>query len=595
MESLGGVEAARAHLGPGPVAWRTTSPGLLAHLARGGESAASPEDGWTVPEQDALGRAAYAFATAAVKLLDERCGWRQYADMGPVFGMALAQMAHVLLHKGRMLDRVLAESDARALCVGSPDVPPMAGLALGFGRFDTLYAALAARMGQDGPEILEHADDPARLAALDAWVSGHRMGLWEKLLSLLSNTPSSFAYKVWRSLAARGRLRGLRLWPRPRRRLFVGKDCELIEEFFLGLLARGAQFSRLPGLPRAAVDDARAEALPGAQALAADLEALCARAVRDEGQPCGPAVAAACSLTAKRLVLAMTRLRAALPELTAAFERLAAAVGPEAMVVGNYFTGPEERLFGLYCLDRGLAVTSFEHGVTLGLSDWARYPAPFWGMLCAGSGVYHWERSLDDIRPWLDGRRAIMGGVPRVTARVPLRGVQRRLARRWLGIPAQARVVMYVADVERNNAAYGPHTDNDLQYAQVTEAVVDELARREPDAVVLLKLYPTHRYPESHGFEELLARRPQVRVIKDMDFRFIRAAADLIALSSGQSTLGWALGAGCPVWMFEKRACPVRLPGRELDIAVPGVSRVLDVDLPPCGAPRGVTARIMED
>jgi hypothetical protein len=595
VESMGGFEAALRHLNGEAVAWRTTSPGLLALLAARGENAASLEDELSLVEQDAVGKASYDFALAATTLLDERCTWRSYASMGSIFGLALAQLTYVFLYKGLLLHRVLEESSDGVLCVGRPRVTPVVGLNIGVGRFDTLYALLAKRMGLDGLDILDYEEDPTRLQALDAWVTNRRMGRWEKLLSLCTNTPSSFAYKLWRALESRGMLRRVRLYRKPRKQLFLHKDCELIQEAFLNLLCRGAELSRLPALPNPKVESVDQQDMPGGTALVGELEAICMEITRNRGLPQGRALAAACAVIASRIGCATARLRAALPETDVCFGRIATTMGPKGMVVSNFFTSPVERLFGLWCREHKVPVVAFEHGITLGLSDWAAYPARFWGMLLANIGVYHWGRSLEDLRPWLGGQRVVLGGVPRVTERAPLRLMQRALARRWLRLPLKAKVIIYVADVERNNAAYGPHIDNDLQYAQITEVIVEELVRRNPRGVVLLKLYPTHRYSESYGFDTLLARHPEVRVIKDMDFRFIRTAADLIALSSSQSTLSWALGAGCPVWMFEKEASPVRLSGRELSIAVPGVRRVLELDFAPEHARGGEAALIMDN
>jgi uncharacterized protein (UPF0548 family) len=462
--------------------------------------------------------------------------------MGAIFGLALAQLTYVFLYKGLLLHRVLEESPDGVLCVGCSSVTPVVGLDIGVGRFDTLYALLAQLMGLAGLDVLEHADDLSGLEALDGWVTNRRMGRWEKLLSLCTNTPSSFAYKLWRALERRGLLRRVRLYRKPRKQVFLYKDCELIEELFMNLLGRGAELTRLPALPSPKVEGVDAQDMPKGTELVSELEALCVQVVRDRGLPHVTALAAACAVIASRIGCATAQLHAVLPDLTVSYERIAATMGPKGVVVSNFFTAPVERLFGLWCREHQVPVVAFEHGITLGLSPWAAYPARFWGMLLADTGIYHWERSLDDLRSWLSGQRAIVGGVPRVTATIPLRSVQRVLARKWLALTFDTRVVVCVADAERNNFVYGPHKDNDLQYVRTTEAIVEELVRRNPGAIVLLKLYPTHRYAQSYGFDGLLARCPQVRIAMDMDFRFIRAAADLIALSSCQSTLGWALG-----------------------------------------------------
>ena len=199
-------------------------------------------------------------------------------------------------------------------------------------------------------------------------------------------------------------------------------------------------------------------------------------------------------------------------------------------------------------------------------------------MLTAPAGAYHWNRSIEQLRPWLGTQQAVIAGIPRTMRRAPFSKIQRVFIRKWLGIGQDRHVVIYAASAERNNMAYGPYTENDLQYMEVTESILSHLAERYPDSVVLLKLYPTHRYPHAFELRQLLRNYPNVIPIKDIDFRFLRSAADLIALSSSQSTLGWAWGSGIPVVMYEKEASPVRLPGKELPDKIPGVRRILELD-----------------
>ena len=304
------------------------------------------------------------------------------------------------------------------------------------------------------------------------------------------------------------------------------------------------------------------------------------------------------AMTARRALLCVEALRLNLSSLTGGFEGVVEAMGPGGEVLTNFFAGAVDRLFGLYCLDRGVPVTAFEHGITLGLSEWARYPAPFWGMLLAQTGVYHGRLCLRDMEEHLQGQRVLLAGMPQVTNRVFMPRLQRLLARKWLGIDRSEHVVMYVADLERNNFVYGPHVENDLQFVRKTEAIVDELARRYPDSRVVLKLYPACRYQENYDFGSLTERHSNVTIIQDMDFRFIRAAADVLTVTSSQSTLGWVMGSGRTSLYLENPWMPARVPGFEMECAsVPEINRtfllynVYDAD--PDAKPRNVM-RIMD-
>ena len=228
--------------------WCTTSPYLLEALSRKGEDVRSLEDGLSQEAVDGLGRAGFAYAEAACSVLNEVCSWREYADFGKVFGLSFANQFYALFYKGMLLDRLAAEAGP-VVCVGDPEDDVPVGLRPGYDRFVTLYARLAAQSGRDDLSVLKYDTAPDVLARLERNVVNRRMGRWEKLLSVINNTPGSFAYKTWRTMTRRNRFRSIRLWPKARKRFFVHRDCELIEEAFAGLLVRGASFSRLPSLP----------------------------------------------------------------------------------------------------------------------------------------------------------------------------------------------------------------------------------------------------------------------------------------------------------------------------------------------------------
>jgi hypothetical protein len=53
-------------------------------------------------------------------------------------------------------------------------------------------------------------------------------------------------------------------------------------------------------------------------------------------------------------------------------------------------------------------------------------------------------------------------------------------------------------------------------------------------------------------------------IVGDVDFRFVRASADLIFTASTQSTLGWVAGSGTPVVFLDFIWAPSRVSGLRL-------------------------------
>ena len=244
--------------------------------------------------------------------------------------------------------------------------------------------------------------------------------------------------------------------------------------------------------------------------------------------------------------------------------RSARPLRPGDTVLTNLLSGAVEFAFFSWLQAKGFRTASFEHGLTMGLSKVMDWEARYASVRAGDVGMYHSRVAMAAVAPHAPGQEQALAGLTTVARRVPLRPLSRILARRMLGLGNSGHVVMYVADLDRNNAAHGPHVENDLQFAAKTRAALRALSRAFPDSTVVAKLYPTQRYVDCCLFADTAAGLPNVRLVRDMDFRFIRAAADLIVVSNAQSTLGWVAGAGCPAIFLEYPWAPVTLPGLAL-------------------------------
>lgn len=569
IESLAAFEAVRARDPQGDRVWWTTSPCLLVNLPQRGETVRSPEEDLPQAEFDGLAKAGRDLGQACAEWLNQSCAWKEYVDFRPVFTLQLARSFFVTLYKALLLDRVQqAAAGEPTACVGDPRDPELAGLGLAFGRFDTLFARLAAAWEGGGFAVAEHVLDARELAAAEQGLIRRRLGLAEKVLGLLNTTPGAALFKAWRNLAARRLwpLRGLALNPLARRTFHVHKGCELLEEAVPGILARGGRVALLPALPRPDVSGADPAALPDAGAAEEKLRGLAREMLDRHGVAWRPAFGPALDMAVRRSLAFLDGLRRALPGLTAGFASVLKAVRPGHEVLSNALTSPVEALFYCFCRSRGVKVNAFDHGVTLGLSAWSLWEAGQSGMLAADRGLYHCLRAVDTVRPLAPWQEMHAVGLPRTMARVALRPVQRLLARRLLGIGPAEQVVMHVPDLDRNNFVYGPHQDNDLQFLRKTREVTAALCRAFPGSLVALKLYPTQRYADRYDFADLAAEHPNLRIVPQVDFRFLRAAADLIVTSSTQSTLGWVAGSGAAYLLLDFAWSPARVGGLRLGL-----------------------------
>ena len=383
----------------------------------------------------------------------------------------------------------------------------------------------------------------------------------------MTNTPSSIAYKVWRKILSgrRSRFSGVCLRPFPRKRLHVLKDCELIEEAFLPLLLRGASIHRAPQPPtfrdlKVVERDDDVEWVRDVLA-AHDLDT----------EPGGSKLAWGAGLNAG-LAHAAPRIRSLLAHVFGELGRWEreASESYEALRAGDEIltsslNATSQRLFAFYCRQKGIRINTVDHGVTLGLSKWSLFHANFSGMGLGDRGFYHCRRARDLMMKsrWKQEGHSV--GLPSQTTSKKFRALKRALARRFVGAVGDQQLVMIVGDLPRNNFIYGPHSDNDLQFYEKTRAIIDKVCSEFPNSRVIFKSYPTERYLDHYDFSDQKKKHPNLRILSDAEFRFVRHAADLIFTSSTQSTLGWVHGTGVPYFLVEFKWAPGLVGGLHVE------------------------------
>lgn len=566
IESLSAYEAVRAADPTGRRIWWTTSPYLLVTLPGRGEDVRSPEEGLPQEQFNALALAARDVGDEFCAWYQEACGWKDYTQFHFVLALQLTRCMFVTCYKALLLTRVVASADGDpVVCVGLPSEPEPAAFSLIYGRIDTIFAALATTWAAHGLEVFPFLSSPEASRAIENKVRHRSMGRTEKILSLLNNTPGSWVFKTWKNLHRRGIYPSrLSLFPFRRKTYWLHKECELLHEAALGILRRGGQFAQLPKLPQpnSRIDDSTGP--EDAAAVAARLDEIARAAVIRHRAAWLPAYGAAMELITQRCLGFLGRLRRELANLTRGFDEVTASVKPGDEILTSALTSPLEGLFYGYCRSRGIRVAAFDHGVTLGLSAWSDSEARQAGMLAADRGFYHCPRAAESVRLHAPWQEIHVVGLPHCTAKPILRTLQRSLGRRLLGLTKDEHVLMHVPDLERNNFIYGPWQENDLQFLRKTKDVTAALCRAYPRSRVVLKLYPTQRYLDAYDFSDLAAEHPNLLVVGDVDFRFVRASSDLNFTASTQSTLGWVAGAGAPMVFLEFRWAPSRVTGLRL-------------------------------
>lgn len=254
--------------------------------------------------------------------------------------------------------------------------------------------------------------------------------------------------------------------------------------------------------------------------------------------------------------------------------------GKSGILVTNGLFGPGgAQAYGL-CRRHNVTVVEFEHGVTAGISALTDRKLAHGGMISGDVLLVCSDRAVQAFSEGKRDRgRIIAVGLPNCVRRLRHKPLQRRLARRALGLLRGNYCVMHVSTLTYSgNYRPGLGTPSETTTYDIDRTLIGEVYPRIPHQVVF-KQYPTQRFPFEPDYNSLFELAPNIRITKDEDFRYIRAAADVIVTMTPTSTLGWCVGAEKPlVWLDSNLINP--LSSSDLRNAFRAAFLTVDIDEP---------------
>jgi hypothetical protein len=231
----------------------------------------------------------------------------------------------------------------------------------------------------------------------------------------------------------------------------------------------------------------------------------------------------------------------------------------KVLVTAGLF-GPAGSLLYSLAKEQRITVVTFEHGVTKGLSALAasrpeasEVRLTDWFLGCAPNAV---REHRDEVEGGRLSFRAI--GLPYNTKRLLWRRLQRAFARRALGLRTRKPVLMHVATWPyHGNHRSGPGVPSETSVFEIDRTLLQTVYRDLPHHV-LFKPYPTQRFVHEPDYRSMFEIAPDVTFVDQQDFRYVRAAADIIVTTNPTSTLGWCLGADVPmIWLDSRWLTPL--------------------------------------
>jgi hypothetical protein len=504
-------------------------------------------------DQDAanrIGAAAIALALA----VDEAVA---AADLGaragagphrPRLAGLLSRFAGGVMHRAAALSRALATGGADAIEIFVVEAPADApGDPLAPPRFHCPHVELAP-LGFFGARPVRvsrvgAAPREAALAEVPASV----------LRRLLPLPGAVVLHEIADRVARRLKLDRLRRGPI----LVIGHEVESLRETLPALVRAGFRLRRAGPILASIPADAPGLAADADAAMRAALRPILDRAIGDSFAFTSSEAASIAELLLVRIGRAFAGLAAAWPEQRRRVETVFAGAAP-VFLTGGLF-GPRGALLRDALAERGIAVVDFEHGVTTGLSAHSQAKIDFSEAATADVLLVCAENAAAAFAAARSGaarRHAI--GLADQTRRLHRPGLQRRLARRALGIGAGESVILHVETwLHSGNMRPGTFTPTETAVVEHERRLLEDVYAGLPHRVVY-KPYPAQRFPYQPGAAELVATAANIVHAPPEDLRYMRAVADVVVTASPTSTFGWVLGTGVPViWLDSAKVNPL--------------------------------------
>jgi hypothetical protein len=469
-------------------------------------------------------------------------------DLGwPNFYSALAPILHrlisVLAYKAEIIRRWTQSLDGAKHVVGQTNLSPPVNGSVSVGRFDTLYAVIAAGLCIRSINVVETLPEETRTLLADV----ERLTIYDRMLSIADFSQSQVLYRALRFLFS-GKIIG------PRRngpRILILRENEVIREMLAPLWISSSSLELIQPPIFMRIDTNPPSCIPDAERV---FEAL-----RHSGNVCdidAPWKTVA-SIVSKRIHAASIHWRG-ISDAASTVTANWANTGRSTVLLSNALSGLPAHALTSHARTAGIPVVLAEHGVSAGLSKMHLPLRPI-------GEAAHCDRYLvctENTARFFESDKMFTEshiktiGLARQTRRIPLRMLQRFLARRKFGAKASERVVLYLGRAVQNNMRILPYSQEDDELYLTEKKIAWEILPRIK-GIGIVKLYPTRRYLDPSPMTRSIQPPNQVKIIQWGDFRFLRAGADIIILESPLSTLGWAVATGKPIFYLAQPRFPL--------------------------------------
>ena len=562
------------------ITWITTSPFLVNYFSSNNIRFIKIEESVSSEELNDLQKICTDFNDYLMLHLNNTNSWKNYIDFKYLFSGAYHHYISVMIYKCLIINKIVENFKDEIIIVGDPydEESINSNNILYYSRFANIYAILAKKFFPK-IKILKFEQDKKIMLRKHLEVKEGKMNFQEKLLSLLNKNFNSIFFKIFLKLNNINLLKKIKIfYKKKKKQIVIYEPTDTIECSFTKFLRKGYEVKILT-IPNIPLENPNEKDIN--EYISVNKTHLINKFenffLKYKNVKHNHKFNLILESTLKKIIYKTFKIKKNFQLINKSFEKKFSEFDKNHLFFSNYFFSEIPVLYLLYIKKiKNIKIVLFEHGVVQGLGEALKYRVNFNPMNFANIGIYSWEKSLLYEKN-LSQQKILISGFSYKQWTQNFSKLKKILIKKYLKVNNKKKSIILVADIEKNNFISGPYIGTDLDYYKNTREIVKYLCENNINKDIYLKLYPTNRYMQNYDFEDLKNHYKNLKIIRNIDFRFVREFFEEIYISSYQSTLGWAISSSKPIFLIEREVAPINLSGliqKQIPCDIKGITKI---------------------
>lgn len=191
-------------------------------------------------------------------------------------------------------------------------------------------------------------------------------------------------------------------------------------------------------------------------------------------------------------------------------------------ILTNGFFRETEKIFYFKLIEKNIKIIAFEHGMTLGLSDFSNFYKSYYSLAYSDIKILRSElsKNIKTINTNHPSREYVLGTPSVYRKNFYTNFFNNFFAKFLLGLNPFNKYISLSIPADKNNFVYGPLRFREFDNYKYTQIIIEYLLSKFPKHKLILKLYPADRYIDSGVFKDIYHKNKRIVIRMYPDYKF---------------------------------------------------------------------------